>query len=306
MGHFLSRNKVSIVSHFFRNRRRIAVCFALSLSLLATHEVRELHVREDDYSYLVRAARPESSVSLVAQDIETTNTTAFARFISVYYINLNTRSDRRRAIEAQLAGVGVPVERVEAVDIRQNEAVLRSCWDPSLMFLCAGKIGCKESHIKALQMGEMSGARAVAIFEDDFEWLPGVDASKLGAILDVFNKKLSNWDVIGLSLNIKNRYVTEPQTEIDTGAARRSLVVRVTEAQTTHGYVVKLSYIPRLMEKFRLCNVHERIDVAIDQCWKPLQLHDNWYGLSPQLGVQTPGYSDIEHRDVNYSLGDRR
>lgn len=222
--------------------------------------------------------------------------------LSAYYINLSSRPDRRKAIQRQISRLGIPYARVEAVDVRRNQTVIQSCWDPSHVPLCVGKVGCKMSHVKALSLGEAQGAEVVAIFEDDFEWLPDVDPAEVINIISIFKGKFPEWDVIGLSLNLLKMNDTSPQVLVRTGPRRYSKVVRVLNAQTTHGYLVKSRYLPKLKANFEGCQVNERYDSAIDQCWKTLQKIDEWYAFSPQLGVQTPGFSDIENENVSYDV----
>jgi GR25 family glycosyltransferase involved in LPS biosynthesis len=225
--------------------------------------------------------------------------------LSAYYINLKTRTDRRHAIEKQLLSTGLSILRVDAVDVRQNDTALQGCWDEHDRMFCAGKIGCKSSHIIALNLGEESGAQAIAIFEDDFAWQPDVDPRRIGYILSFVEQEFPEWKVVGLSQNILEKRVVLPERDVETSLMGRSTVIRVTNAQTTHGYVVKASYAPTLKKVFDECQVNKRYDIAIDQCWKSLQVNDEWYGFSPQLGTQMPGYSDIESRFVDYNISRR-
>ena len=76
----------------------------------------------------------------------------------------------------------------------------------------------------------------------------------------------------------------------------------IRDAQTTHGYAVRASFLPVLLEAFRGCDVKKGLHIAIDQCWKPLQAQGGWYGFFPQLGTQRPGHSDIENMNVTYDI----
>jgi GR25 family glycosyltransferase involved in LPS biosynthesis len=222
--------------------------------------------------------------------------------VSAYYINLKRRPDRRREIEGELKNLTMPLERIEAVDIANNDTILKKCWDQSDVKVCAGQIGCQLSHIKALNLGDASGADAVAIFEDDFAWLLGIEPSRIISAVKIVAKKLPSWNVIGISLNILNQSHVEPGVKLQMRADEHTNVVRVNEAQTTHGYIVKSTYIPVLRDNFERCPVHESYEVAIDTCWKSLQLKDSWYGFSPQLGTQRPSFSDIENMNVNHGI----
>ena len=166
--------------------------------------------------------------------------------------------------------------------------------------MCAGKVGCKLSHIKALRQAFTSDITAAAIFEDDFAWSSNVQPSQLYNIIQSVQDNLPNWRVIGLSMNIMSQHVARPELRVKVGVKSYALVQRVTDAQTTHAYIVRKSYIPVLRNIFELCDVKVSYEVAIDQCWKSLQQKDEWYAFTPQLGVQRSGYSDIEQKEVSY------
>jgi hypothetical protein len=89
---------------------------------------------------------------------------------------------------------------------------------------------------------------------------------------------------------------------VHTSLTHKSKVVRIREAQASSGYFIKASYIPKVYEAFLHCDILSSPLVALDSCWKPLQREGKWYGLIPQLGTQKPGFSDIEGRDVHYTM----
>lgn len=219
-----------------------------------------------------------------------------------YYINLAARTDRRYAVENQLIQTGMVLDRINAVDVRKNESALEGCWDKNELSLCAGKIGVKLSHLKALDAGEASGRDVVAIFEDDFAWLPHTDPKKVLDALSAVRDACPDWNVIALSMNIMKKERLYPNISLSIGPGIQSKIVKLTDAQAAHGYLIRTSYIPTLRANFEACEVHQHRNSAIDQCWKTLQLVDKWYGFEPQLGTQAPGYSDIENREVNYGI----
>ena len=82
---------------------------------------------------------------------------------NAYYINLPSREDRRLNVERQLELLGAYVTRVEAVDVRLNEAELAGCSGGERnMKTCAGKIGCKLSHLKALKLAMSAEVKCVS------------------------------------------------------------------------------------------------------------------------------------------------
>jgi GR25 family glycosyltransferase involved in LPS biosynthesis len=221
----------------------------------------------------------------------------------VYYINLRTRPDRRISVTEQLSFLKVPFSMVEAVDVRNNETALLNCWDQNDLQRCAGKIGCKESHLKILDSHARDDSlKTVVIFEDDIVWLNHVDAGKIPEVFKGFEFLFPDWKVLGLSMNVIQQIPTNLTVHLSRGSSQETRVMKIGEAQTTHGYAVRASYIPVLLAVWRKCDVTEGLHVAIDQCWKSLQAQGGWYAFSPQLGIQKPGYSDIENTEVEYNI----
>lgn len=80
-------------------------------------------------------------------------------FDGVYCINLDRRPDRWEAFKAMIQTPGWAwgyVERVEAVDGKGD-----------------GAKGCRESHLKVLQLAKSRGQQKILVFEDDAYLIPG-------------------------------------------------------------------------------------------------------------------------------------
>ena len=216
-----------------------------------------------------------------------------------YYINLASRPDRRTAVEQQLKMSGITARRVCASDVRGNQTLLDNCWNSEEKSICAGMIGVKYSHIRALRLGLATG-KDVAIFEDDFAWFPHTSPKYVLQAIARVKSNFPNWKMILLSANIVNKTPAVPPLELEISPVTRAMVVRLNNAGTTHGYIAKQTYIRKILETFEACDVQKARGNAIDHCWKPLQLVDEWFGFNPQLGTQAAGFSDIEGRNVNY------
>jgi hypothetical protein len=230
--------------------------------------------------------------------------------LRAYYINISSRHDRRVKIEGELKLLRVPVTRVEAVDVRSNNTELADCrGDGSMgernMKTCAGKIGCRLSHLKALKLAMFEKADLIAVFEDDFEWSTQIHPATVAQALLQFEKKFPKWDVVGLSMHIRKYSLIDPEQNVVLGPQTDAKVLKVHDALKTHAYVVRYAYLPRLIANFEACDVKSHYEGAIDRCWISLQEADEWYGFSSQLGFQTPGFSDIEREFKNYTFHSR-
>ena len=190
------------------------------------------------------------------------------------YINLKQRRDRRQQVESQLASIGVIGKRMEAVYCKH------------------GGIGCAMSHIQCIEYAKSQQWTHVFICEDDIEF---TNPELLKTQLATFLQSNIAWDVLLIGANLG------PPFDKESGC------LRVFNAQTTTGYIVKRHYYDTLLTSFRE-SVGKLIDnyrllsfYAIDIHWKKLQQRDRWYILYPLTVIQTAGYSDIEQKKIDYS-----
>ena len=214
------------------------------------------------------------------------------------FINLAHRRDRLTAVENELDKANIPHRRVAGVVVSNSSKIATGCWDNGAE-QCLGQLGCKMSHIRALELALHRRWSHVAIFEDDFTWLPHVDPVYIQRALGETQARLPNWDVIAIGLRLIQ---TEPLTNkfiVRISDDSVATVVRIKSAATTHAYLVKRAYLQELQDSFVTCNVTKDYGTAIDSCWMKLQKTGNWYGFTPQLGTQRQGYSDIEKNHVN-------
>ncbi len=154
-----------------------------------------------------------------------------------------------------------------------------------------GAFGCLQSHIKALEYCKNLGDY-VLICEDDFKI---IDYSyTLSKLKQIFESKLE-WDIILLSQNLIEYNNTEYEN-----------IIKIKDAQTTSGYIIKKKYVDTLLSLFkRSLNNYKNTNLwtcnnCVDIIWKELQKNDNWYGFLPSIGFQFESYSDIENRITNY------
>lgn len=174
-----------------------------------------------------------------------------------FYINLDSRPDRRTLIESECTRLALDAERFPAI-VRNP-----------------GGLGCGESHLAVLRLARERGYDRVLVLEDDVEFV--VTREELDAAVPE-----SGFDVFMISYNMIRRdgnRVVEAQT---TGG----YVV------ASHYYD---TLIKRWEEGLVLYYQHpdQHWKYILDQYWKPLQLIDQWYASPTQLCIQRPGYSDL-------------
>ncbi len=192
---------------------------------------------------------------------------------AILYINLKDRTDRKNNIIEQMNKLDYPMKQL----IRINAVKKKD-----------GAFGCSLSHVKALKKAKKLGHKYTLILEDDFMWKSkhSIIDKTLAHIL-----KLDNWDVCLLSCNGKVKKFTNHS--------------KVISCQTTSSYIIRDSYIPKLLElwesKMKPGNWNSNY-CAIDQTWKILQKKDNWISTNPLIGKQIPSYSNIEKKNVDYNV----
>ena len=193
----------------------------------------------------------------------------------ILYINLEHRIDRKLHVEAQLDSIGlVNYTRFNAIQMDN------------------GMLGCSYSHLKCLHYAKENNWNHVLIVEDDIVFLqPKLFVEKLNTFL---KKHQDDWDVILLAGNN-----FDPYDNIDDSC------IKVSNCQTTTGYIVKNHYYDKLINNFetsinKLAIESGNHHYAIDQYWKVLQKTDNWYLIIPLSVIQLSDYSDIEKKNTNY------
>jgi len=192
-----------------------------------------------------------------------------------YYINLDSRPDRKQHIERQLDIIGIKSERFKAIKLTN------------------GALGCSMSHLKLLEMAKANNFPHILIVEDDLLFTnPSLFVNKFTSFL----KNHKAFDVVLVAGNN-----TPPFKEID------DTCVKVSQCQTTTGYLVQQHYYDILIENYRagikllMNNQNDHILYAIDKYWFSLQKMHNWYLIIPLTVTQREDYSDIEKRATNYS-----
>jgi glycosyl transferase family 25 len=202
---------------------------------------------------------------------------------NIFYINLKERDNRKQLLENEF--------------LKLNESKNYNFIDKRIDAIkdSEGAIGCGKSHIKSLKNAKKNNLDYVIIMEDDIE----IKKNKIEKYFNII-QNMKKWDVIILSGHGEktpyNNYLS-----------------KATGVQTTGMYIIKKHYYDSLIDNFNesvdnmvnLKNKNKdirRSKWAIDMNWKKLQKKDNWYIFNENLGVQRPGYSDIEKTNVNYDM----
>jgi GR25 family glycosyltransferase involved in LPS biosynthesis len=194
----------------------------------------------------------------------------------IFYINLESRPDRKIHVERQLELVSLKnPTRFDAIKMKN------------------GAIGCSLSHLKCIELAKENNWPYVLICEDDIEFLnPELFVKQMNGFLTSIHQ---DWDVVLLAGNNKSTF-----QEVN------SYCVKVNSCQTTTGYIVKNHYYDILSENIK-SGIKKLVELpynknlyAIDKYWFELQMKDIWYLIIPLTVVQREDYSNIEKKRINY------
>lgn len=192
-----------------------------------------------------------------------------------FYINLETRPDRKEHVEKQMELIGIKATRFNAIRLKN------------------GALGCSMSHLKILENAKKNNLEHVLIVEDDILFTTPI------IFTNQLNKFLSNHPKFDVVLVAGNNM--PPYTEID------DTCIQIKQCQTTTGYLVQNHYFDTLIANYRegiqkLMNEPQKPGLyAIDKYWFSLQQKDKWYLITPLTVTQREDYSDIEKRTTDYS-----
>jgi glycosyl transferase family 25 len=192
-----------------------------------------------------------------------------------YFINLDSRPDRKQHVEGQMSLLGIRAERFKAIKLKN------------------GAIGCSMSHIKLLEMAKANNWPHILIVEDDILF------TKPSLFIEQLNQFLSGHKDFDVALFAGNNM--PPYTIVDNSC------VRVSKCQTTTGYLVQRHYYDTLIANYKagvgllMREPHNHRLYAIDKYWFHLQAIHKWYLITPLTVVQREDYSDIEKRPTNYA-----
>lgn len=204
---------------------------------------------------------------------------------TIYYINLDHRTDRRDQFLGELNTLGIDDSRIVRIPAIYTEGF--------------GILGCGLSHKKALETFYASGEPYCIICEDDFQITVDVEFCKF-LLRYPFEQKIE-FDLIMLA----GKIFKEEETS-------SFFLRRVHDGQTTSAYLITREFAPTLITSFDESTKllegwwkqykEKKYDYCLDIYWKQLQPSSKWFVFHPKLGSQRESYSDIEQQTTNYGV----
>ena len=189
----------------------------------------------------------------------------------MFYINLDSRTDRREEFEEECRRMSISVERFPA--IQRNP----------------GAIGCSYSHYNVIKIAKEREYPSVIVFEDDFQF--SVSREEFDSVISSLPE---DFDVVMLSYDLQKQ------------DAYNEKFGRVLEVQSASGYIVSSKFYDRLLSTWEQSleeyekHPHCHWLYINDQAWKPLQPVSRWYYSTLRIGKQRPSWSDLSNRFADY------
>jgi GR25 family glycosyltransferase involved in LPS biosynthesis len=210
----------------------------------------------------------------------------FNKFDKIYYLNLDSREDRKNRIEDHFNKFKITAERIPGTVItpeQVNDYNKGMILDEYNLGLAPARIGCAVTQLKAIQAAKDAGAKNVLIFEDDaFIFEEHIEALK-EALKEL--EYLPKWDMLFLGAN-----VLSPIHQI------APHVGKMTGAYCAHAYVVNAHFFDKMLEyKYEQFKAYD--EYIFNEMRNP---NYNIYAVLPIIATQYESYSNIEGKDVNY------
>lgn len=210
----------------------------------------------------------------------------FDKFDKIYYLNLDSREDRKKRIESHFNKFKIKAERIFGTIVSSEEV---SSYNKGMVLdeynlkLAPARIGCALTQLKAIQAAKNAGAENVLIFEDDaFIFEEHIEAFK-EALKEL--EYLPKWDMLFLGAN-----VLAPIHQISPH------VGKLTGAYCAHAYVVNSHFYDKILSyPFDVFKAYD--EYLFNEMRNP---NYNIYTVLPIVATQYESYSNIEGKDVNY------
>ena len=211
----------------------------------------------------------------------------FDYFDKIFYINLDSRPERREQMESLFSKYGIKAERFSAIqlspeqneDLRQDGCFFRGDERPEHARFTKS---CTLSHLSVILRAKLMGYKNVLVFEDDLVFREDILEELTRSIEDL--QKQEKWDMFYIGCNpLSYRKVTEHLGE--------SL-----GALAAHAYAVNKHFYDTVL------NIPFKQLPSTDMFYHTLGVNPNYkvYMALQNLAWQAPTYSTLEETHVDY------
>jgi GR25 family glycosyltransferase involved in LPS biosynthesis len=214
----------------------------------------------------------------------------FDFFDKIFYINLDSRTDRRKLMEEQFQRFGIKAERFPAVSLTKednDDLVARGCkfYDDERPEYAPRIKSCTLSHLTILFRAKIMNYKNILIFEDDAVIDEGVFENLSKCIIDL---EKVDWGIFYLGCNPLEYF---KETEY---------LGRVKRATTTHCLALNSSFYDEILNNVSFFRYYPCIDGYYGNLG--FNKEGKIYMSLKNLVYQRSDFSDIEGHEVDYKL----
>ena len=217
----------------------------------------------------------------------------FSFFDKIFYINLDSRPDRRDIVEENFRKIGITAERFPAIVLshEQNQNLIKD----GCVFRGEERPvhsrytkSCALSHLSVILRAKLMEYENVLIFEDDVIFHDDILEELSKSIEEL--KTMDRWDMFYLGCNPMQYKKISPHLGKSLGAFGG------------HAYAVNRHFYDVVL------NIPFKHMPCIDMYYEILGQHNpnhNLFMALKNLVWQAPGYSDLEEAEVDYFFATR-
>lgn len=147
---------------------------------------------------------------------------------AAFYINLDYRTDRKKAVEERCAELHIPVERFNAIQLRPEDVT-----NPHNDSNWHKKMSCTHSHFACIELAKKRGLQNVWIMEDDVKF-----SSNFTEIVPSIIEELKNmeWDMVFFG--------GQPNRKV---IPYSNLLVKTNGVYGAHSYLVNSTFYDKIL-----------------------------------------------------------
>ena len=200
----------------------------------------------------------------------------------VFILNLEHRTDRKEKMTQIMQKANISnYEFFKAIKPTEDELLKWNknyCRGLNIKYKL-GQLGCCKSHIEVYKIALERQYTNILVLEDDCEFVD--DFNKIHEYSSQIN---DDYDMLYFS----GSHIIKPQKVTKN-------INKLFKTYTTHGYFIKPNMMKYIIENVNGC------DCEFDVFLGDLQKTFKCYCVTPRMAIQTPGFSDIQQVNVNYT-----
>jgi glycosyl transferase family 25 len=233
-------------------------------------------------------------MTAVQSDVDNTERAAAEGTPRIFYLNLQSRTDRRAAMERQLSELGLRARRIEACtpENLSPRALELYCTPSRARFVSPRELACTLSHRMAWQTIIATNVASALILEDD-----ALLSRRLPAHLPALLALARNWDVVRVEARPEFAVTLGP--EIDCGLESLSFRRPLTSQWGSGAYFVSWTGAEKLLRWQDLSQPVDKLMLDPDEkLFRQLSIIQAMPGLCTTPGT-SKGDSDLQLARLN-------